>query len=646
MGRTLRTTMLVTLPATVFFAAFGRAQDPASSGPTGSTTLLVNYVSVYGDERKFREDWWMKDQWSGGVDQFNLEQDLDAHTVLRLEGRGVFDADDYRLQLEVVRFFFGFIRAGYTQNRVYYDDWGGYYRPFTSPAFRLGRDLHLDDGNFFVDFGLTLPDLPKLTFGYEHRFRNGTKSLLEWGSVQQDDTEKKIFPSFKDIDEKVDIFKVSLDHRIGIVDLGDQFRYERYSTDNNTFDKGITNLTTGANQDVRVHEQTKYDLFSNVFHMDSRVNDKVYWSTGYLYRRLDGTAGLNLDTVPFETFSMGFDPAKDWFTHSVTLDQDSHVMTANTLLGPFKQFSFYGGVQAEKTTGDGDTDAELLQNFGGFTNAPLALIRSSTDKESLAETLGARFVGIPYTTLYAEGKWKEEQYTLSQFETDDGFTNVLRNTDTDVFRQQYTVGLNSSPLSRVSLSAYYRRIMEETDYDHANDLSPGYPGFITEQDFTTDETVAKLTVRPHAKLTVAFQYKRTSTNIRTANETIEFSGSTLVPAGSVLSGDYDANTYTVTGTLTPVSRLYLTGAFTFQDTRTIGFANDVPSVLAYRGNVYTVFGAAGYALDAKTDVTLDYTFSRSDNFRDNSADGLPLGLDNQRHAVTAGLTRRDRKSVV
>jgi hypothetical protein len=45
-------------------------------------------------------------------------------------------------------------------------------------------------------------------------------------------------------------------------------------------------------------------------------------------------------------------------------------------------------------------------------------------------------------------------------------------------------------------------------------------------------------------------------------------------------------------------------------------------------------------------VTLDYTFSRSDNFRDNSADGLPLGLDNQRHAVTAGLTRRIRKNIL
>jgi hypothetical protein len=613
---------------------------------TGSVTPAVDFVTVTGDERRFREDWWMPDRWSGGIEQFALEHDIDEHTVLRAEGRAVFDAEDYRLRLEIVRYSVGFFRAGYTEHRTFYDDWGGFYGPFTPPALRLDRELHLDNGDVFVDVGLTLPDLPRLTLGYERQFRDGTKSLLQWGGVQQNDVQRNIFPSFKHVDEKVDIFKFELDHHVGIVNLGDQFRFERSRTDNNTFDKNVTNLTTGADQNIKIHEQSSYDLFSNAFRMDSRVNEKLYWSTGYLFRRLDGDAGLDVDTVRFAIVSPASGPVRDWFTHSVALDQNSHLLTANTLLGPFKQLSVYGGARAEKTRDTGNTDAELLQVLETFTNAPLALIRSTTDKQSLEETLGARFTGLPYTTLYAEGKWREEQYSTFQFETDDTVTNVFRDTDADVFRQQYTIGLNSSPVRRISLSGYYRRSMQQNNYEHNRDISPGYPGFITDQEFTTDQVVAKLTVRPHTKFTLALQYKLTSTAIRTANKNIVFSGSTLVPAGSLQSGDYDANTYTLSTTLTPISRLYLTGAITFQDTRTIGFANHVPSVTVYRGNVYSVFGTAGYALDAKTDVTLDYTFSRSDNFKDNSASGLPLGLDNQRHALVAGLTRRVRENIV
>ena len=646
MDRTARLRLLSALTVAVQFASQGHSEPSDPAGPTGSVTPIVDYVTVTGDERKFREDLWMRDRWSGGIREFTVDDDLGEHAALHAEGRALFDAEDYRVRLELIRYGVGFIRTGYTQYRSYSDDWGGFYRPFTPPAFRLDRDLHLDHGDLFVDVGLTLPDWPKITLGYERQSRDGAKSLLEWGSVQQDDTERKIFPSFKRINEKVDIFKAKLDHEIGIVNIGNQFRFERYDADNNTFDKAATNLTTGANQDVRIHEESKYDLLSNVFHMDSRVNNKAYWSAAYMYTRMDGDAGLKLDTTPFSTVSPSLDAVRNWFTHSVNLDEDSHVVTANTMVNLFKQLALYGGAQAEKTRGSGNTDAELLELVETFTNSPQALIRSDTDKESLEETFGVRFTAIAHTTIYAEGKWREQQYSLSEFEADGSFTNILRDTGTDVFRQQYTVGFNTAPFRRVTLSAHYRRIMQENEYDNNTDISPSYPGFITEQDFTTDEMVARLTLRPHAKLIVALQYKLSATDIRTANKGIVFSGTTFVPAGSVLSGDFDASTYTVSTTLTPLPQFYLTGAFTLQDTRTTAFANNVSSVPRYRGNVYSAFSAAGYALDTNTDVTVDYAFSRVENFRDNSADGLPLGVDNQRHALTAGVTRRIRENLI
>jgi opacity protein-like surface antigen len=111
-------------------------------------------------------------------------------------------------------------------------------------------------------------------------------------------------------------------------------------------------------------------------------------------------------------------------------------------------------------------------------------------------------------------------------------------------------------------------------------------------------------------------------------------------------GDYDANIYSVSATVTPMSRWYLTGYFSLQDTRTTSFANQDPSVQAYRGNVYTVMATTGYALDNKTDLTLEYSYSRSDNFTDNSSAGLPLGLNFQRTAVQAGISRKISKNVI
>ena len=194
----------------------------------------------------------------------------------------------------------------------------------------------------------------------------------------------------------------------------------------------------------------------------------------------------------------------------------------------------------------------------------------------------------------------------------------------------------------MTLAAHYRRFIDDHDYTDAGDTTAGYPGFITAQDFTTDETAAKLTVRPCARFSVAFMYQLVATEIRTG------CGSQLVPVptGQQLSGNYDANIYSISATWTPLARLYLTGYGSFQDTRTVTLADQNPALIAYKGNVYTISGTAGYALDEKTDATLQYSYSASDNFTDNSANGLPLGLADHRHTLLACLSRKVRENVI
>jgi len=141
---------------------------------------------------------------------------------------------------------------------------------------------------------------------------------------------------------------------------------------------------------------------------------------------------------------------------------------------------------------------------------------------------------------------------------------------------------------------------------------------------------------------MAFKYQKLATDIKTTTESVPL----LARGGELLSGNFDANIYSVSATVTPITRLYLTGLFSLQDTRTIAFANGNPAVIPYHGNVWTAMGTAGYALDNKTDVNVEYTYSRTDNSTVNASAGLPLGLSDQRTGLLVGLTRRISNNVM
>ena len=609
----------------------------AAAQPDVSITPMGRFVAVRGDEARFREDWGFKEGASGGIEDATYHQKIAKDWDLNLEGRALFDEEDYKLRLNIANPDVGFLRAGFTEFRDYSDDLGGFYRNFAPAGFELNRDLVLRNGDVFLEAGITLPNVPKLTLGYERRFREGDKSLLEWGGVTQGATTRNIFPSFKQIDETVDTVKLQVEHDISIIHLGDQFRYQHYRDNTTTTDQSL-NLNTSASKTVTITESYKHDAFFNTFRMDSHVNDKVYWSVGYLYTTLDGVAAVGLNTVPFNA---PFD--KNWMVQGVAIDSDSHVVNLNTMFGPFAGLSIYAGGEAERTHSHGLGDAVLTQLAGGgVTNNPAAVLHGDEIKLSTDQTIGLRYTKIPYTTLYAEGKWTEQRYELDE-EASAGTPTFQQDQNTGVLRQDYTAGFSTAPIPRATLSARYRHSIYQNNYDNDVDTVTGYPGFITAQDFTTDEIMAKLTLRPASPLTISFTYQLVATDIRTTTESVP---ALSIPGGGLLAGNYDSSIYSVNATLTPIPRLYLTGLLSYQNTRTLSAANDNPAVAKYSGNVYSLIGSAGYALDNKTDLNVQCYYSREDDAQNNVADGLPLGADSQRAGLTVGLTRKISKNIV
>jgi len=603
------------------------------SEPKGQVMPTLRYVTVDGDKEKFREDWWIQEDWSAGLEEFSLQHVYDNEVALSIEGRAILAEEDLKLRLKLTKPDVGFVHAGYTGYRKYSDGTGGFFEPFSTPSFKVANDMHQDIGNLFIDAVLTMANYPKIVFGYEHLFKEGSKSLLERGSVTEGGITRKIFPAFKEIDEEADIFKAKVEHEMGKVQVGDQLSYEHYRTETTRFAEE-RDLDADTSEAVNVSENYSYYLFSNTFHMDSHVNKKVYWSLGYLFTNLDGGGAFRMSTIPFgpEPFD------KNWFTRWLDIDQDSHIANLNALFGPFKDLTFYGGLQAEKTETAGDTDAVLHETLPGVGEvAPEAAIVNRTNKESLEETVGTRYTGIRYTTLYTEAKWSQQNIYLLERELEDNVPGFKQTTDTDVERQQYTIGFNTSPISKTTLSARYRRRYYDNGYNYLEDTEPGYSAFITAQDYAGDEFTTKLTLRPSSRLRVSLDYQLITIDIDTQSDTI--------PPSAVRSGDYDADIYSLSITLIPISRFYLTGLFSYRDERTSSFDNDVASVVDYEGDVLTFIGTAGYAVDEKTDLTAEYLYTRSDNFNDNSLNGLPSGLDNRRQGLLVRFSHRITETI-
>ena len=613
-----------------------------ATAPADTTVVVdpsVTYASVTGNKSAFREATGIKDGWSGGIEEFGLSSKINKDTTLNFDGRGLFNEHDYKLQLELVKPEFWFVRAGYTEWRKYYNDMGGFY-----PTNNLGagifipqnQDLHVDMHKIFFEAGLTMPNLPKITVGYERQEKEGMKSMLEWGSVYTNAaTYFKLYPSFKAIDESTDIVKLNVEQDVKKVHLADDFRYEHFQATDTKYDINgyyLPSILNTTNSTQTYTESYRNDLFNNVFHMDSHVNDKFYWSMGYMYNRFDGGDGMQDQVLPNPTTltNKTIGGYANYYTTAVNLNSDSHVLNGNFMYEPCKVVILNAGIQGEYT----DSSAFETGYNGRLSNSTISAQSdiTETDKRSLNETFGIRYVGLPFTTIYAEGNLAQEQTDYSWQLVNDSISNLVEQVNSQ--REAVKVGFNTSPISRVTWSTSYRHSISDDDFSYETQQQ----NFFVAQRTVSDEFVTKLTLRPSSRVMIALQYQLAVTDIGLNSVTQLVSGN---------SGRYQSSTYTLSTTVTPINRLYLTGLLSYQETKTISQYNGATFIAPYRGNVYTVLASAGYAIDDKTDVTLEYNFSYQNDFNYNVdlAGGYNYGTDDYRHSIKAGLKRKISKNV-
>jgi hypothetical protein len=608
------------------------ATNQTSSSNAVNLAPTAGGIDVHGNKAKFRELEGVPDGFSGGLEKFSLTQKYGPNEKFSLDGHVLEPQQDIALKLGLDKTDLGFVHAGVEQWRKYYSPDGGYDPAVTPPQFNPNEDLYVDHGRAWVDFGLDLPHWPQMVLGYEYQYQTGHESTLDWGDANG----KNIFPAWQAVDEGTHILKFDVTNDLSGWHVEDSTRVEFYAEKNQGAEAGI--LTGGAVPDESINTRDDYHHVQgmNTFMFEKPVRDWWLLSGGFYYSRLEGSDYFNQTTlIP------AFGVTNILNSQRITLGRDSEIFSVASLFTPLDYLTFSLGTQNEWTHEQGFgasvPDLELS------VNTPAA---SSFDEFKATQQGNFRFTAIPRTVV--SGAVQLEEENVSEYQQEDP-AEFMRDTAAANRLYNFQTGFSTSPWRAFEWSVQFRRQDSKTDYGELLDLynglygpTNGYPAFILNRDIRSDTFETKVAWRPALWLKATLTYQITSTDYSSKTDPAFNLGllEQVSLGGPILDGTYDAQTYGLGVTVTPVRGLYFSGALTYSLPRAVTADNADPSIVPYKGYMYTLTTAATYALDAKTSLQTAYNFSCANYGENNAVAGVPLGLDYTRHDLSFSVSRK------
>ena len=147
--------------------------------------LGIGGVITSGDRAQFEQEHRLPgDQPYGGIQDLHYEQTVGKDGLFSVDGHAIWDTNDYDIRVELSKPKLGYIKAGFTEFRSWYDGNGGFFPhdggTFFPPAF---PEMHIDRGDAWIELGLRVPDWPEITIRYSHEFRDGQKDSTIWGDA-------------------------------------------------------------------------------------------------------------------------------------------------------------------------------------------------------------------------------------------------------------------------------------------------------------------------------------------------------------------------------------------------------------------------------------------------------------------------------
>ena len=629
---------------------------------------------LHGDHGQAAQQLRLSDNLFGGIQDMHLEHALGNDFVAKLDGHAIFGNDDYRFNFEISKEDLGYIRAGYSQYRTWYDGNGGYYpypsRPggqFLPPEKNVDA---LDRRNIFIELGLRNPMQPEVTLRYERDTRHGQKDSTIWGdtSLTGGMGIRKIVPSFRNINEVRDVFRLDISQTIGNTDLHLGGRYEHLNNDNSL------NLESNPDQlghrYVTQHDTLSEDMFSTHGYTETRFGEKVWFTLGYAYTTFNTDIGGSRVYGP--GYDSEFDPTK---TPPIAAGQGfyqlvggsewgQNVANMNIMWKPNVHLSLIGAVRLESQRNDNTARFVDTLALGDHYALTPYEENSSNDTNKVAESLELRYTGIANWLFHARGEWTEETGTVWDQVRNASTQALVNSADIDRTRHvgKYEVGANWYACRQATFSAQYYYKDDENDYSNSGMLfspaslgSPAvpivnFPGRLTAQNFVTNDVNTRMTLRPFSNLSLVSQYDFQRLEIDTRDS--EVYGGNVADTGKTTN-----HVFSESITWSPLSRLYVQAGATYFQSKTETPATVTVANLASPGRLlsnesfnfkndhWTLNLSAGFAFDEKTNLQADYTFYKASNYEDVALYTQPYGAGAEQQTVTLTLNRKLRANV-
>ncbi len=590
---------------------------------------MVRGFDVHGNESKFREIQETHQGPSGGAEDFYFEQKSPDETI-SLSGRAIVPDNDFNVQLALEEAGGGFIHGGFDQWRKYYAADGGYDPAVVPSGFNLNRDLYVDNGRAWADFGLDLPR-GEMVFGYEYQYTRGNEATLDWGNANG----VNIYPATQSLNEQTHVLKFNLTQDFDDWRLENDARLEFYSQNNQDMETSLVGSTPGdfVNTGDKYHQTQGMDTLT----LQKQLWDWWFVDGGFYYSKLNGDDFFNQTTL-IPAFGIN----SQLSSQQITLNRESEIFSIANLFSPTHYLTLSLGTQNEWTRESGFSDSIPDLELGG--NVPAD---SSLTQFKASQNANFRFVKIPFTVFSGDAQFSEENYGI---DWDQDTEDLQRQTAANNFRYGLKTGFSTSPWPTADLAVQYERQFSTTSYNQLEDIwlgipgpTNGYPAFILDRTIASDQFETKLVLSPLLWLKTTLTYQITESDYSSVTD--PFVTTVIAPGGFIVDGHYDLHTVGVSATATPFRPIYFLGAFTWSHSRLETANNGDPSVVPYEGNIFTLNATAAWRFSPKASLQLSYYFSSADYAQNNAAAGAPEGLNYRRHDLIAGLTRQLTKNL-
>jgi len=640
--------------------------------------LSMGGVITSGDRAQFEQEHRLPgDQVYGGIQDLHVEGTVGKNALFSIDGHALWDINDYDITVQLAKPNLGYIKAGYTEFRSWYDGNAGFFPHndvFFDPPY---PEMHVDRGDAWIELGLRAPNWPEITIRYEHEFRFGQKDSTVWGDTNLTglavQPTRKIVPSFRNLDEKRDIFSFEASKTIGNTDVLLGMRYEHNTNDyslNTERDAGeLPPVVPPPGQQRKVTQQQNedVDLFSGHGITETRITDNLWFTAGYSYTtitndlsgsRIFGTQWDEAFGEPVPTLA---NRDHSFIDLAGTARIRENLFNANVFWMPFENLAILSGFRYTHENDESDSTflaEETVPNTppftplnpaGGFHFGPPIPVEGArnADYNRFAQRLEMRYTGIKDWLFYFEGEWEEEFGQVDEFQSFDEELPLDKNTH--ALGQKYSIGATWYPTMRLNFAGQYFHRIASYDEDV---LIAQYPRLVN-QDWNVDDFNIRMTFRPKVPawmgtLALVTRYDFVHTTIDSQWE--------LFPQEDLLaelqSGETKQHVISESLNWNPLPRFFLQANFSYILNQTDTPANDInldpqtsPTVVNFRSDYWTVTSGIGYVIDDKTDFYADYYFYCANDYFKNAVVAMPYGMGATEHAVSATVTRKLSKNM-